>query len=284
MRPFTGTLSTRHPSSRSAVPVCRPTVARREGKRPRYAGGFGPRGEPAAGAALVTPARPPCSARRNIPIRSTGRRCVADAIDTTAFSSAATRAALGSTQDHGLSSIGLALDGVRRRPRLRHDQRANQGVLAAALGRQITSPTAASRICNTSMTWPRRSFAVWMLRITAQVVQPPRRRRRSTDVSSSLVSVDPAAERLIHSAKQIPIAFDLDDAAAARLGTDPRTPLVEVRRTLCFSPLARSRELDRPMQAFELRKIRVVLTVMDRGQIKWHDLSAVRTTLPPEKV
>jgi nucleoside-diphosphate-sugar epimerase len=51
----------------------------------------------------------------------------------------------------------------------------------------------------------------------------------------ALVQVEPAAERLItYGAKQIPIAYDLDDAALQRdLGPMPRTPLADgVRQTL----------------------------------------------------
>ncbi len=60
---------------------------------------------------------------------------------------------------------------------------------------------------------------------------------------TAMVAVDPAAARLItHGDKQIPIAFDLDDAALQRdLGPMPMTPLVDgIRQTLTHFQRLRS--------------------------------------------
>jgi len=153
-------------------------------------------------------------------------------------------------QDHGLSSIGLrpwTVYGVGRDFGMTSEP--TKAILALALGRpyhitygglqdlQFVDDVAKTFI--RCLDAPYQGAKSYNLR--GDVVDLPTFHR-------ALVSVDPAAEGLItFGEKQIPIAFDLDDAALQRdLGPIPRTPLVEgVRQTLnSFRTLHATGKLD----------------------------------------
>lgn len=153
-------------------------------------------------------------------------------------------------QDHGLSSIGLrpwTVYGVGRDFGMTSEP--TRAILALALGRpyhityggrqdmQYVDDVAKTFV--RCLEAPYRGAKSYNLR--GEVVDLP-------ELHRALVAADPSAERLItFGDKQIPIAFDLDDASLQNdVGPLPRTPLVEgVRETLdLFRSLHAAGKLD----------------------------------------
>ena len=197
--------------------------ARGEGERPRHArglrGGEGRRRRRCKRLVYASSAavfgRPD-----KYPAGPLGRRRAARARPrTTASSSAATRATPASTSRTTASRQHrpAAVDRLRRRPRLRHDQRADQGDQGACCSAgRTTSASAAGRTSSTSTTWPRCSSAASSGRtpgaksynLRGDVVDLPTSTRRSVEVL-------PAAAKLVTFGEtQIAIAYDLSDAGA----------------------------------------------------------------------
>ena len=121
-----------------------------------------------------------------------------------------------------------ALDGLRRRSRLRHDQRADQGHQVGrrrpAVPDQLRRPAGPAVRRRRRRDVPPGPDAPVR---RGRRVQPPRGRRADRDVRAALCDVVPEPRELVtHGDRQLPIAPDLDDTRLeARLGPIPRTPL-----------------------------------------------------------
>jgi nucleoside-diphosphate-sugar epimerase len=153
-------------------------------------------------------------------------------------------------QDHGLSSIGLrpwTVYGVGRDFGMTSEP--TKAIKSLALGRKyhityggwqdLQYVDDVAKTCVRCLEAPYQGAKSYNLR--SHVVDLPAFHR-------ALVEVEPAAAKLVtFGEKQIPIAYDLDDAALQRdLGPMPRTPLVEgIRQTLeMFRRLQKEGRLD----------------------------------------
>jgi nucleoside-diphosphate-sugar epimerase len=153
-------------------------------------------------------------------------------------------------QDHGLSSIGLrpwTVYGVGRDFGMTSEP--TKAIKSLALGRPYHI---------TYGGWQDMQYVDDVAKTTVRCLEAPYRGAKSYNLRGhvvdlptfhrALVEVEPAAAHLVtYGEKQIPIAYDLDDAALQRdLGPMPRTPLVEgIRRTLeMFRQLQREGRLD----------------------------------------